>query len=68
MCKIDLNYIERYNEKLGWGYYFKYPVFIKNIEPYLEEVIGVIKNDFISVIKYGEINFCHYGVPVVLLK
>lgn len=61
MNKIDLEYVNRYNVKLGWGFYFNFDVFKKEIEPYLEEIIKIINYDYISVIKEGELNFCHYG-------
>lgn len=61
MNKIDLNYVDKYNLNLGWGYYFEYNTFKEKIEPFLEEVIRLINYDYISVIRDGELNFCHYG-------
>lgn len=61
MSKINLDYVNKYNVSLGWGYYFEYDVFKQKIEPYLEEVIKVINYDYISVIREGVFNFCHYG-------
>lgn len=61
MKKIDLEYVNKYNIKLGWGYYFDFEVFKKEIEPYLEEVVKAVNYDYISVIKEGTLNFCHYG-------
>lgn len=61
MNKIDLEYIDKYNIKLGWGYYFEYNVFKKLLEPHLKEIINSIPNEYISIIKEGEFHFCHYG-------
>lgn len=61
MNKIDLEYVNKYNVKLGWGFYFEYDVFKEKIEPYLNDIIKLISYDYFSVIKEGEFNFCHYG-------
>lgn len=61
MSKINMDYINKFNIKLGWGFYFEYDVFKKEIEPYLNDIIKIISYDYISVIKEGELNFCHYG-------
>lgn len=61
MNNIGLEYINKYNVKLGWGFYFEYDVFKEKIEPYLNDIIKLINYDYFSVIKEGEFNFCHYG-------
>lgn len=61
MDKIDLEYVNKYNVKLGWGFYFEYDVFKEKIKPYLDEIVKLINYDYFSVIKEGTFNFCHYG-------